>query len=335
MRILLVPDPASPYGEDAFCRELAQRAAARGHTTALAPVPAGPREETVSRLAAQDFARDSDAVLVNSFQAAAIEASRAAGKKVAVRLIDSFADLPAEKLTLIKDSLLQADRFLVPSRHLAELVGAWDSPARTAIVPYAYDRVRANQIALVTMRASRPSGFQIVTCCKFTEACRPGLELLLSAVGSLRLDWHLSFIGQGPILPAIQERVARMLPPDRVLFTGELPHLKIMEFFRSAKAYVNVTSGDGFPAMSLYALSEGCPVVAPRSGAAPELIIDGKNGLLFDPRNPSSLSQVLVNLWTLRGLSLQLIAEGVRTVESHTWDATIAAAFAALEGMVA
>ena len=25
MRLLLVPDPASPYGQDAFCREIAER----------------------------------------------------------------------------------------------------------------------------------------------------------------------------------------------------------------------------------------------------------------------------------------------------------------------
>jgi hypothetical protein len=35
----------------------------------------------------------------------------------------------------------------------------------------------------------------------------------------------------------------------------------------------------------------------------------------------------------VRGLSLQLIAEGIKTVERHTWDATVAAAFDALEDL--
>ena len=66
----------------------------------------------------------------------------------------------------------------------------------------------------------------------------------------------------------------------------------------------------------------------------PELITDGKNGMLFNAGDAASLAQALVTLWSVRGLSLQLISEGIRTVESHNWDATIAAAFAALEDML-
>ena len=334
MKILLVPDPASPYGEDAFCRELAQRAAARGHETALAAIPAGAPDEVGARLTAAGFARDADALLINSFQAAPIAAARAAGKKLALRLIDSYADLSSAQLAPLRDGVRQADRVMVPSRYLADLARSWGADGRTSIVPYAYDRVRAHQIALVTMRASRPADFQIITTCKFSEACRPGMEMLMTAAGRLRFGWHLTVVGQGPILPSIQDRARQMLPAERLLFTGELPHLKIMEFFRTAKVYVNPTGSEGFPAMALYALSEGCPVVAPRCGAVPELITDGKNGMLFNAGDPAALAQALVTLASVRGLSLQLIAEGVRTVERHTWDATVAAAFDALEGML-
>ncbi|MCX5796500.1 MAG: glycosyltransferase [Elusimicrobia bacterium] len=318
MKILLIPDPASPYGEDAFCRELSQRAASRGHETVMAE---------------GDPARDADVVLINSFQAAPIRAARAAGRKVAVRLIDSFAEVPAAELPPILDALRQADRLLVPSRYLADLAQSWGVNGKALPVPYAYDRVMANKVALVTMRASRPADFQIITTCKFSEACRPGLELLMSATSRLRFDWHLTILGQGPLLASVQERSRGILPAQRVLFAGELPHLKVMEFFRSAKVYVNPTGSEGFPAMSLYALSEGCPVVAPRCGAVPELITDGKNGMLFNAGDAASLAQALVTLWSVRGLSLQLIAEGIKTVERHTWDATVAAAFDALEGM--
>jgi len=327
MRILLVPDPAAPYGEDAFCRELSQRAAARGHETVLAARPSGTPSDISSQLAGTDV------TLINSFQAAPIRAVRAAGKKLAVRLIDSFAEVPAAELPPILDCLRLADRILVPSRYLTDLAQSWGVNGKVRPVPYAYDRVRAHQIALVTMRASRPADFQIVTTCKFSEACRPGLDLLMSAVSRLRFDWHLAVLGQGPLLPSIQDRARQILPAPRVFFPGELPHLKIMEFFRSAKVYVNPTGMEGFPAMSLYALSEGCPVVAPRCGAVPELITDGKNGILFNAGDAASLAQALVTLWSVRGLSLQLIAEGVKTVERHTWDATVAATFDALEDL--
>ncbi|MFA6003411.1 MAG: glycosyltransferase [Elusimicrobiota bacterium] len=325
MKITLVPDQTSPYGEDAFCREFCSRAAARGHQTQITPVAPGP--------VASGFAQGSDVVLINSYQSAAIRAARAAGKKTAVRLIDSFTELPAEELAAIRADLNQADALLMPSQYLARLAAGWGFAGRFHTVPYAYDRVRANQITLVTIRASR-TDFQIITSSKFNESCRAGLELLISALAELRLDWHLSIVGTGPILASIQDRVRQRLPADRVVFAGDLPHLKVMEFFRAAKAYVNPSGEEGFPSMALYALSEGCPVVVPRIGAMPELISDGKNGLLFDPGRPASLTSNLVKLWAERGLSLQLIAEGIKTVERHTWDATVAAAFTALEDMV-
>jgi glycosyltransferase involved in cell wall biosynthesis len=333
MKILLAPDPVSPYGEDAFCRELTQRAAARGHEVVLTAIPAGTDEEVQARLSAEGFARDFDAVLINSFQSAPIRAARAAGKKTAVRLIDSFAEVPAVELPSILGCLREADRLLIPSRYLAGLAGSWGFEDKVRTVPYAYDRIRAHQIALVTMRASRQTDFQIITTCKFSEACRPGLEMLMSAVASLRFDWHLTILGQGPILQSIQERARQTMPAQRILFAGELPHLKIMEFFRTAKVYINPTGSEGFPSMCLYALSEGCPVVAPRCGAVPEIISDGKNGMLFNAGDAASLSQALVTLRSVRGLSLQLIAEGIKTVERHTWDATVTAAFDAVEEM--
>jgi glycosyltransferase involved in cell wall biosynthesis len=106
-----------------------------------------------------------------------------------------------------------------------------------------------------------------------------------------------------------------------------------MEIFRGAKAYVDPTGLEGFPAMSLYALSEGCPVVAPRAGAVPELLSDGKNALLFQPGDPASLAQALVKLASVRGLSLHLISAGVATAHGQTWDATASAACDALEGL--
>lgn len=320
MRLLLFPDPASPYGEDAFCRELAARASARGHEIVFAgrPDPGAVTAETPQT------------AFINGCQTSALRAAKDVGLKTAMRLIDSCAEAGESSLAEIRGALALADLVLVPSRHLAGLAAAWGAGEKVRLVPYAYDRVRANQVALITVRASRPADFQIVATSRFTEASRPGLDLLLAAVARLRFDSHLTLVGEGPILASIRGRAEQVLP-GKALFTGPLPHLKIMEFFRAAKAYVDPTGTDGFPAMALYALSEGCPVVAARCGAVTELISHGQNGLLFAPGDPASLCEALVTLRSERGLSLQLIAEGVKTVEAHSWDATVAAAFACLE----
>lgn len=330
MKLLLVPDPTSPLGEDAFCREIAKRAEKRGHEARIEAVPNGPLEATLAQLAAAGFAYDAEMVVINSLQPAALLAAKAAGKRAAVRLIDSYVAAPPQAIKEVRDLALKADVILVPSRHLADIVKSWGLNGTVKQVPYAYDRIMAQQIALVTIRASKPV-FQIVAAGTLNEATRPGFEVLLSALSRLRIDCHLNIIGDGPAMPALKARAQQFVINDKVSFLGAMPHPKMMEFFRASKAYVDPCALEGYPALALHALSEGCPVIVARAGAATELIRDGENGLLFTPGDALALSEAVVTLWSVRGLSLRLIAEGIKTVGGHSWDATVTALFEAVE----
>lgn len=332
MRLLLIPDPTSPNGEDAFCREMAARAPGRGHEAKIQAIPNGPLEATRDKLLAAGFARAADLVLVNSLQPAALLAAKEAGKKTGIRLIDSYAGASPAAVEEVKRLALAADRVLVPSRHLAGIMHRWGLNGQVHHVPYAYDRIMAQQIALVTMRASRQA-FQLITVSPLDELSRPGLDTLLTALARLRLDWHLTIVGEGPAQAALQLRAGQLMCNDRVEWLAPMPHSKLMEFFRSAKAYVDPCGVEGFPSLALYSLSEGCPVIAARAGAVGEVIRHEENGLLFTPGDTAALSEAVVTLWSVRGLSLRLIAEGIKTVGSHSWDRTVDAAFGALEGL--
>ena len=318
MKILLVPDPTSPNGEDAFCREISKRAHRRGHECVMRAASAGPAE--------------ADVVVVNSLQAGALLCAESAGTPTVLRLIDPY-------LGATKSALAEAQRFaraarglLVPSAYMKDVVRAWGVDAeRVRVVPYAYDQIFAQQIALVTMRAARASGFGLVTAGVVDEASLPAFETVLSAVSRLRLDCHLAVLGDGAALDALKARSESLMMAGRVTFLGDLPHPKKMEYLRAAKAFIEPSGRQGFPSLVLHAMSEGCPVVGAAAGALPELVRDGENGLLFAPGDARALSEAVVTLASTPGLSLKLISEGVRTVESHSWDATVAAALDAIE----
>lgn len=333
MKLLLVPDPTSPYGEDAFCREIAKRAPERGHETRIQVVPNGPLDATLDMLSSAGFALSADVVVINSLQPAALLAARAARRKTVVRLIDSYAAATSLSLAEVQKMALQADLLLVPSKHLAAIVNDWGANDAVRVIPFAYDRINAQRVALVTVRAQRHSGFLVMACAPLNDATRAGFETLISAVARLRLDCHLSVVGEGPALEALQEKTAQLGASKRISFLGTMPHPKLMEFFRAAKAYVDPCGLEGFPTLALHALSEGCPVVGARRGALHEIIQDGVNGLLFAPGDVLALSEAIVTLASERGLSLKLIAEGIKTVESHNWDQTVAEVFEAVEGL--
>ncbi|MBI3289238.1 MAG: glycosyltransferase family 4 protein [Elusimicrobia bacterium] len=332
MRLLLIPDPTSPNGEDAFCREIANRSAARGHSAKMQVVPNGPPEAAAELLASQGFAGDADVVVVNSLQPVALLAAKAAGKPKVLRLIDSYSGASLDALSEVKRLTLSAEVLLVPSRHMADIAAAWGvPPARTHLIPYAYDQIFAQQIALVTVRAARARGFAVVTAGVIDAASLPGFETVLSAIARLRMDCHVAIIGDGPALPALQDKAKALMLGDRVTFLGELPHPKKMEYLRAAKAFVEPTSRQGFPSLALHSLSEGCPVIGVNAGALPELIRSGENGLLYAPGDSAGLTEHIITLATTPGLSLRLIEGGVRTVENHSWDATVAATLDAIE----
>lgn len=318
MRLLLIPDPTAPNGIDAFCRTMAARAALRGDQASIHMSPNGRLEE-------------SDVVVINSLQPAALLAARAAGKKIVLRLIDSYSDASPHALAEVQRLALQANLILVPSLYLKNIIHGWGANGSVIQVPYAYEHILAQQIAIVTVRASRPRGFPLVASAPLNAATKPGIETLLSAVARLRLDCHLSVIGDGPALPALKNRVQQLVANDKVAFLGDLPHAKIMEYLRSAKIYIDPCGLEGFPMLTLQALSHGCPVVGARAGALPELIRDGENGLLFSPGDALGLSEAVVTLSSVAGLSLRLIEGGIKTVEKHSWDATVSAAFSALD----
>jgi glycosyltransferase involved in cell wall biosynthesis len=320
MKILLVPDPTSPNGEDAFCREIVKRAPRRGH-------------ECLMRAAADGHV-EADAVVVNSLQKPSLLAAQAARVPTVLRLIDSYAGASPEDLAEVKRFANASERVLVPSVYMRGIVASWGLPEeRVFVAPYAYDQIFAQQIALVTMRAARPSGFGLVTSAPMDSAHLPGLETVLNAVSRLRLDCHLAVLGDGPALPALKARAESLMMGGRVTFLGDLPHPKKMEYLRAAKAFIEPSGLQGFPSLALHAMSEGCPVVGANQGSVPELVQAGRNGLLYRAGDAADLAEQVVTLASTPGLSLKLIGEGVRTVEAHSWDATVAAALDAVESL--
>jgi glycosyltransferase involved in cell wall biosynthesis len=251
---------------------------------------------------------------------------------VVLRLIDSYIGAPESAIAEAARRAKASARVLTPSEFLKGIVVGWGVEAsRVRVVPYAYDQIFAQQIALVTMRAARPSGFGLVTAGVVDETTLPAFEAVLFAVSSLRLDCHVAVAADGSALPALKERAQALMLGPKVTFLGSLPHPKKMEYLRAAKAYIEPSGRQGFPSLALHAMSEGCPVIGASAGAVPELVRHGENGLLFPPGNAGALAEQIVTLASTPGLSLKLIGEGVKTVERHSWDATAAATLDVVE----
>ncbi len=331
MKILLVPDPTAPNGQDAFCRELAKLAQDRGHETAVQPLPNGASEDALRQTLSEGFASTAGTVIINGIQPEAFAAAKALGKRTVFRLVESCAGDDEAARERAKTMALTADRLLLPNSHLSSIAKSWGCDGNIRIVPYAYDRIVFGQIALLTPHTSRRSAFPLIASAPLSQKSSPGLETLFSALARLRLDYHLSVIGEGSMLEALRARAQALQIAERVSFLGALAPVRVGELLRASKAFIDPCGLDGFPNRILQAFAAGCPVVAARSGALAEIVHHEQNGLCFPAGDVAALAEALVTLYSLPGLSLQLIAGGIKTVERHDWSSTADAALTAVE----
>ncbi len=83
---------------------------------------------------------------------------------------------------------------------------------------------------------------------------------------------------------------------DRLIFTGGLPQHEIADRLRRASLLVAPSFFEAFSIAWIEALASGVPVVGTNLVAGPEIVRDGVDGLLADPRNTEDFAEKIVRL---------------------------------------
>lgn len=93
----------------------------------------------------------------------------------------------------------------------------------------------------------------------------------VSILEELSSDDRLVMIGDGPVRPAVEERVEELGLEDRVTLTGELPHEKTLSIVAAADALVLTSETESYAAAALEALALGRHVFATPVGVLPSV----------------------------------------------------------------
>jgi glycosyltransferase involved in cell wall biosynthesis len=78
---------------------------------------------------------------------------------------------------------------------------------------------------------------------------------------------------------------------DRVLFTGPLSADDVKNGYASSDLCLVPSLWENHPTVVLEGMASGTTVVASNCGGIPEIITEGINGILFDPRKPRSIAK--------------------------------------------
>lgn len=134
---------------------------------------------------------------------------------------------------------------------------------------------------------------------------KKGMADLISACQLLRergVRFNCAIVGEGPLRDELDRRIAALQLGDRVRLLGAMAHDSLIELYGRAALFTlacHVTEDgdrDGIPNVLVEAMASRLPVVSTRVSGIPELVEDGHNGVLVEPRAPVALADALQRL---------------------------------------
>lgn len=114
----------------------------------------------------------------------------------------------------------------------------------------------------------------------------------------------------------LERLISNLHLTSNVRILGHIPRVQLSAWYQQASLCVVPSYYETFGISALEAMSFGCPVVATRAGALPELIDDQQTGLLVAPGDRSQLSQAILRLLRDRELRQWIGANGRARVAS-------------------
>jgi phosphatidylinositol alpha-1,6-mannosyltransferase len=113
--------------------------------------------------------------------------------------------------------------------------------------------------------------------------------------------------GDGSDRARLQDKAERLGVGEHVVFPGYIADDDKTDLFRLADAYVMPSTGEGFGFVVLEALASGTPVVASTLDGTHEAVLNGRLGILVDPRQPDDIFRgILAALDTPRKIANEL-----------------------------
>jgi teichuronic acid biosynthesis glycosyltransferase TuaC len=106
---------------------------------------------------------------------------------------------------------------------------------------------------------------------------------------------HLALVGRGSLGEELDRAAAELVLSSggRILLAGERPLDEVARYLAASDVLALPSWAEGTPNVVLEALAAGRPVVASRVGGIPDVIEDGRTGLLVPPRDVGALAAAL------------------------------------------
>ena len=165
--------------------------------------------------------------------------------------------------------------------------------------------VRRGLYTFPSLGALRPtrSPLRILNVARLVE--KKGILTQLEIFAEMKrrkIPFEARIVGDGPLARRSRARAMNLGLEDDVSFLGSLAFSEVLTQYAWADAFVFTGAvaedgdRDGLPNVILEAMATGTPVVASKTAAIPELVEDGRNGILLSGPDPELWIRALLRL---------------------------------------
>jgi glycosyltransferase involved in cell wall biosynthesis len=184
----------------------------------------------------------------------------------------------------VEAALARLGVIVVPSHGMARFLGAHGLPlARMRVIPSGVDVRRWEPTP-----ANEP--FVVGTAAILHHL--KGIDVLVESCARVDRPVLLRIIGEGPTRADLEHQARRL--GVRVDFLGAVEDAR--DHIARFDAFVLPSRGENLPISILEAMAAAVPVVATNVGGVPELLDEGRAGILVEPDSPDALAEAITML---------------------------------------
>jgi glycosyltransferase involved in cell wall biosynthesis len=220
---------------------------------------------------------------------------------------------------LLRTLLEEADAITACSQHTLEEAERFchlDLGERGSVIPNGVD-LRSFQPAPAPFAHPRP---YILSLGRLVR--EKGIDVLIEAysrLGCRRTGVDLIIAGEGPEEASLKELARQLEISENVIFVGRADRQMVAQLFCGAEVFVLASRHEPFGIVNLEAMAAGTPIVATSVGGVPELLADGRYGVLVPPEDSEALSTAISDLLSSTDRVASLVAAGRERVTTFTW----------------
>ena len=190
-------------------------------------------------------------------------------------------------------------------------------PEKIIVIP---NGVRINSLEATGAEKIRtelglPNGIPVLgTVGRLTEV--KGYDILLNALRLVKdkhHDFKFMFVGDGKLSKYLISLTSSLGLDDNVKFIGSTSD--VSTFLAVMDVFVLSSLQEGLPVAMLEAMAAKRPVIATAVGGIPEVISNGRNGILVPSNDPEALARGIIQLINNPELRKDLANNGFRTVQ--------------------